>query len=251
MTDFVDEDNDMVATLRDNRHDEAQVHEYDIFTTETSHPNHDFTIPHSPRSESAFATSDLWCEPISIDRTNDNSDFSDDMQEPHSEDDIDGEHSSDAEDNAQLLLDNNAPLNGLTKFLSEWASSSRCSESSMTHLMTGLRELNCSGGYFLPQHFKSVRFYHSMIGGDAVNGVRKVLELCGNCWLHELDKDALSSVSTCVECRVPTVVCGYHRCRSRIIVSSLMGSRSPFNLPRCPVCEVSTKTVKTRRRPTS
>ena len=194
----------------------------------------------------------MWGEPTSIDPTDDKSQFSDDLQESHSDDENDDEDSSDAEDDAQLLLDNNAPWNNLTKFLSEWASSSRCSQASMTHLMTGLRELNCTAGYYLPQHFKYVtkaqgRFFNSMLGGDAVNGVRKIFELCGNCWLHELDKDALSGANTCVECRVPTIVCGYHRCRSRIIVSSLMGSRSPFKLPLCPVCEVSKKTMKTRR----
>ena len=92
MLDFVDLDNDMVGTLRDHGHDDAHVHDSDKLTSETSQVNHDNFFHHSPQTESAFATSDLWCDPTSIDPTNDNSDFSDDLQEPHSDDENDDGH---------------------------------------------------------------------------------------------------------------------------------------------------------------
>ena len=111
----------MAATIRDNRHDEVHANDSDIFTAESSLVNHDFHFDHTPLSESAFATSDLWGEPTSIDPTDDKSEFSDDLQQPHSDAENDDGDSSDAEDDAQLLLDKNAPWNNLTKFLSEWA----------------------------------------------------------------------------------------------------------------------------------
>ena len=210
--------------------------------------------------ESTFANSECFGEPVhdSDHDLADDSERSEDMEEPLSdEDEVDG-HTSDTDEldracnDATTILDSSAPWNSLTKFLSEWASTSRCSQASMTNLMAGLRELHCTAGHFLPQHFKTVikaqaKFFDTVLLGDAVNGVRKVLELCGRCWMHEFDNDDLSGAKMCVHCRVSTIVCGYHRCRSRIIVSSLMGSRSPFQLPLCPICEVSKKTVKTRR----
>ena len=122
----------------------------------------------------------------------------------------------------------------------------------MTSLMSGLRDLHSNGDYFLPKSFKTVlnaqsRYLDSVLGNEETCGVRKVLELCGDCWLHSFDKEELQKSTKCSACQVSTIVCGYHRCGSRVIVSSLMGKRSPFRLHCCPVCQVSKKTMKTRR----
>jgi hypothetical protein len=109
-------------------------------------------------SETTFANSESIDEPVHISNQDDHDDneCSDDMEEPLSDDDnVDGD-TSDTEElelaiaNSKMILDSNAPWNNLTKFLSEWASSSRCSQASMTNLMAGLRELNCTAGHFLP-----------------------------------------------------------------------------------------------------
>ena len=173
--------------------------------------------------ESTFANSECFGEPVhdSDHDLADDSERSEDMEEPLSdEDEVDG-HTSDTDEldracnDATTILDSSAPWNNLTKFLSEWASTSRCCQASMTNLMAGLRELHCTAGHFLPQHFKTVikaqaKFFDTVLLGDAVNGVRKVLELCGRCWMHEFDNDDLSGAKMCVHCRVSTIVCGYH-----------------------------------------
>ena len=179
-----------------------------------------------------------------------------DLEEPLSEssgDDIEEEGAPAVhEDQDSLELNNNAPWNNLTRFLTEWAARSRCSDASMTSLMSGLRDLHSNGDYFLPKSFKTVlnaqsRYLDSVLGNEETCGVRKVLELCGDCWLHSFDKEELQKSTKCSACQVSTIVCGYHRCGSRVIVSSLMGKRSPFRLHCCPVCQVSKKTMKTRR----
>jgi hypothetical protein len=227
---------------------EAQVH----FLTEAD-------APRSPLSEGiSQSTSDIQLKTNGFE-TNTTATFADptNLESEISSDDMEDANSQsssepDDDDSNVNRMDNNATWNDLTQFLTEWASRSRCSDASMTDLMAGLRHLNCAADYHLPKHFKTVtkaqaRYYDDLLGNGQINGVRKVLEICGNCWFHEFDQDELQGAQTCVECQVATVVCGYHRCRSRIIASSLMGKRSPFKLPRCPVCEVSKKTIKTRR----
>ena len=220
----------------------------------------EFHAPLSPLSEGiAHSTSDIQLPSNNLE-SNASTSFADttivetELYSDDLEDTDDSQPSTEPDDDDRSVhhLDHNATWNDLTQFLTDWASRSRCSDASMTDLMAGLRELNCAADFYLPKHFKTVtkaqaQYFDDLLGNRQINGVRKVLELCGNCWFHEFDQDDLQGAYKCVECQVATVVCGYHRCRSRIIASSLMGRRSPFKLPRCPVCEVSKKTMKTRR----
>ena len=78
----------------------------------------------------------------------------DDLEEPLSDssaDDIDeDEATAFNEDKGSSDLNNNAPWNNLTRFLTEWAARRRCSDASMTSLMSGLRDLHSNGSF--PSH---------------------------------------------------------------------------------------------------
>ena len=103
-----------------------------------------------------------------------------DLEEPLSEssgDDIEEEGTPAVhEDQDSLELNNNAPWNNLTRFLTEWAARSRCSDASMTSLMSGLRDLHSNGDYFQPKSFKTVlnaqsRYLDSVLGNEETCGV--------------------------------------------------------------------------------
>ena len=171
--------------------------------------------------------------------------------------DSDGEQSSgkvEPSDHLSLhVVDNpKSTLNSLTRFLFKFATKFSLSDKAMSCLMQGLTNIDCTGEFYVPKDFRTihnaiVRSDNSANQGEddlvhddaltsAGSGV-SVTYICSKCNSHEFDEAIIKAQKACGQCGVVSVRCGFQRCHSACVATSLLGNRSIYQLTVCSECK--------------